>query len=145
MRLPPVSRDGRRFLLRPLLAVLAMMLLVGAGASVASATFRSTSPGSSTSVTTGSLAPPTRLATTVSCSRLTVVLTWTASASTYTDGYELRYTADGAARVLVLPGRSTTTATYGLSRGVTYVFTLASTSPSSWSSITNPTAPTVRC
>ena len=139
-----MSRDGRRFLLRPLLAVLAMMLLVGAGASVASATFRSTT-GSSTSVTTGSLAPPTRLAATVSCSRLTVVLTWTASASTYTDGYELRYTADGAARVLVLRGRSTTTTTYALAKGVTYVFTLASTSPSSWSSITNPTTATVRC
>jgi hypothetical protein len=144
MRLPPVSRDGRRLILRPVLAVLAMMLLVGAGASVASATFGSTT-GGSTSVTTGTLAPPTKLAATASCTKLTVVLTWTASASTYTDGYELRYTAAGVARVLVLPGRSTTTTTVALSKGVTYVFTLASTSPSSWSSITNPTAPTVRC
>ncbi len=139
-----MSRDRRRFLVRPLLAVLAMMLLVGGGASVAGATFRGTT-GGTTSVTTDVVAPPTRLAASVACNKLSVVLTWTASASTYTDGYELQYTANGTAHVLTIARRSTTTTSYVLSKGVTYVFTLVSTSPSSWSSITNPTLPSIRC
>ena len=84
-----MSRDRRRFLVRPLLAVLAMMLLVGGGASVASATFRSTT-GGSTSVKTDVVAPPTNLTPSVACNKLSVVFTWTASAWARTDGYELR-------------------------------------------------------
>ena len=64
-----MSRDRRRFLVRPLLAVLAMLLLVGGGASVASATFRSTT-GGSTSVTTDVVAPPTNLTPSVACNKL---------------------------------------------------------------------------
>jgi hypothetical protein len=139
-----MSRDRRRFLFRPLLAVLAMMLLVGGGASVASATFRSTT-GGSTTVRTDVVAPPTNLAASVACNKLSVVFTWTASASTYADGYELRFTANGTAHVVTIARRSTTTASYALSKGVTYVFTLASTSPSSWSRIPNPTLTSARC
>jgi hypothetical protein len=139
-----MSRDRRRFLVRPLLAVLATMLLVGGGASVASAMFRSTT-GGSTSVKTGLVTPPTNLTPSVDCKKLTVVFTWTASASAYTDGYELQFTASGTAHVLTVARRSTTTTSYNLSKGVTYVFTLASTSPSSWSSITNPTLPSLSC
>ena len=139
-----MSRDRRRFLVRPLLALLAMTLLVGGGASVASATFRSAT-GGSTSVSTDVVAPPTKLTSSVACNKLSIVLTWTASASTYADGYELRFTANGTPHVLTVARRSTTTTSYALSKGVTYVFTLASTSPSSWSSITNPTLAPVRC
>jgi Fibronectin type III domain len=138
-------RDRRLHLVRLLLACLAMMLLVGGGASVASATFRSTS-GGSTSVKTDVVAPPTNLAAAVACNRRSVVFTWTASAWARTDGYELRFTANGTPQTpLPVAGRSTTTISYPLSKGVTYVFTLASTSPSSWSSITNPTLPSLSC
>ena len=133
-----MSRHRRRFLVRPLLACLAMVLLVGGGASVASATFRS-STGGSTSVKTDVVAPPTNFAAAAACAKLSVVFTWTASASTYTDGYELRYTANGTPHVHHPRATVHHHDSYALSKGVTYVFTLASTSPSSWTSITNPT------
>ena len=44
-----------------------------------------------------------------------------------------------------VPHRSTTSTSFSLSSGVTYVFTLVATSPSSWTSITNPTLPAITC
>ena len=61
------------------------------------------------------------------------------------DGYELRYTAGGTSRTVAVPQRSTTSTSLSVSSGVTYVFTLVATSPSSWTSITNPTLPAITC
>ena len=86
-----------------------MMLLVGGGASVASATFRGTS-GGSTSVRTDVVAPPTKLAAAVACNKRSVVFTWTASAWARTDGYELHFTAKATPQApLPVARRSTTT------------------------------------
>ena len=78
--------------------------------------------------------------------KLSVVFTWTASASTYTDGYELRFTANGTAHVLTVsrdgppPRRATP-----CPRGVTYVFTLASTVTVELEQHHEPDVPAIRC
>jgi hypothetical protein len=127
-------------------ATLGVAALLLSGGAVATAAFGTTT-GSSTSVATTSVAPPTKFAATTSCGKRsgTVVLTWTPTGSTYADGYELRYTAGGASRTVAVPNRSTTSTSVSVSSGVTYVFTLVSTSPSSWTSITNPTLPAITC
>jgi hypothetical protein len=137
---------------RPLLAARSALSIVGvaalllSGAAVATAAFRTTT-GSSTSVGTTSVAPPTKFVATPSCGKKTgtVSFTWTPTVSTYADGYELRYTAGGAGRTVIVPQRSTTSTSVSVTSGVTYVFTLVSTSPSSWTSITNPTLPAITC
>ena len=53
-----------------------------------------------------------------------MVFTWTPTGSTYADGYELRYTAGGTSRTVAVPQRSTTSTSFSVSSGVTYVFTL---------------------
>jgi hypothetical protein len=120
--------------------------LLLSGAAVATAAFR-TIAVASTSVGTTSVAPPTNVAATTTCDKQggTVLLTWTPSESTYADGYELRYTAGGMSKQVPVPHRSTASRSFSLSRGVTYVFTLVATSPSSWTSITNPTLPAITC
>ena len=137
---------------RPLLAARAVLATLGvaalllSGAAVATAAFRATT-GSSTSVGTTSVAPPTKFAAATACGKKagTVVFTWTATGSTYADGYELRYTAGGTSMTVTIPHRSTTSTSFVVTSGVTYVFTLVSTSPSSWTSITNPTLPAITC
>jgi len=137
---------------RPLLAarsaaaILGVAALLLSGAAVATAAFRTTT-GSTTSVGTTSVAPPTKFAATPSCGKKTgtVAFTWTPTASTYADGYELRYTASGTSKTVVIAQRSTTSTSVPVVTGVTYVFTLVSTSPSSWTSITNPTVPPITC
>ena len=137
---------------RPLLAARSTLAILGgaalllSGATVAAAGFRGTA-GASTSVGTTSVAPPTTLAATTTCHKKagTVVLTWTPTASAYADGYELRYTAGGTSRTVAVTQRSTTSTSVSVTSGVTYVFTLVATSPSSWTSITNPTLPAITC
>ena len=90
-----MSRDRRRFLVRPLLAVLAMMLLVGGGASVASAMFRSTDRGQHAASGPVVVAPPTNLAAAVDCKKRSVVFTWTASAGPAPMATSCRFTANG--------------------------------------------------
>ena len=137
-RLPLVTRSA--------LAFLGVATLLLSGAAAAAAAFRATT-GASTSVGTTTVSPPTRFAATPSCGKKagTVVFTWTPTASAYADGYELRYTAAGTSRTVVIPQRSTTSTSLSVTSGVTYVFTLVATSPSSWTSITNPTLPAITC
>ncbi len=131
---------------RSVLATLGVAALLLSGAAVATAAFRATT-GSSTSVGTTSVAPPTKFAATTACGKKagTVVFTWTPTGSAYADGYELRYTAGGTSRTVTIPHRSTTSTSFVVTSGVTYVFTLVSTSPSSWTSIRNPTLPAITC
>ena len=131
---------------RSALTILGVAALLLSGAAVATAAFRATT-GSSTSVGTTSVAPPTNFAATKTCGKKagTGILTWTPTGSAYADGYELRYTAGGTSRIVAVPHRSTTSTSFSVSSGVTYVFTLVSTSPSSWTSITNPTLPAITC
>ena len=131
---------------RSALAILGVAALLLSGAAVATAAFRGTT-GASTSVGTTSVAPPTKFAATTTCGKKagTVVFTWTPTGSAYADGYELRYTAGGTSRTVAVPQRSTTSTSLSVSSGVTYVFTLVATSPSSWTSITNPTLPAITC
>ena len=131
---------------RSALAVIGVGLVLLSGATGATAAFRGAVVGS-TSVGTASVAPPTKFAATVTCGKKagTVVFTWTPTGSAYADGYELRYTEGGASRTVAVRQRSTTSTSLSLSSGVTYVFTLVATSPSSWTSITNPTLPAITC
>ena len=98
---------------RSVLATLGVAALLLSGAAVATAAFRTTT-GSSTSVGTTSVAPPTKFAATTACGKKagTVVFTWTATGSTYADGYELRYTAGGTSRTVTIPHRSTTSTSF---------------------------------
>ena len=141
-----MPRPGPLLAVRSALAILGVAVLLLSGAAVATAGFRATT-GSSTSVGTTSVAPPTKFAAATTCGKKTgtVVFTWTPTGSTYADGYELRYTAGGTSRTVVVAQRSTTSTSLAVSSGVTYVFTLVSTTPSSWTSITNPTLPAITC
>jgi hypothetical protein len=141
-----VSRPRPLLAARSALAVVGVALVLLSGATVAAAAFRG-AVMASTSVGTTSVSPPTKFAATTTCGKKTgtVVFTWTPTGSVYADGYELLYTAGGTSRIIAVPQRSTTSTSFSVSSGVTYVFTLVATSPSSWTSITNPTLPAITC
>jgi Fibronectin type III domain len=140
-----VSLDRRRFLIRPVLAVLTMTLLVGGGASVASATFRS-STGGSTSIRTDVVPPPTAL-TATACSGGSSKLTWTPSTwSRPVSGYELHLTTGAVTTKMAVPGdRTAKTATISnLRSGAKYTFAVSSLTPGKWTSVDSNTV-TVQC
>lgn len=100
--------------------------------------------------TTASLAPPTGLRLTKTCttrSTSTVTLAWTATSSAYATGYLMTYTKNGSSTGTTpqpVTGRTTTSATYTITNGISYNLTLASTYRS-WTSQTNPSTGAFTC
>lgn len=124
-----------RRLHRPLLtlAVVASTTLIAPAA--AQATFRDLT-GDSLSVSSATVPPPHSLTVTKHCSASTATYTlrWTAPISTYVKGYHLNWTKGGThVNGPAISGRSTETTIETLGRG-TFVFSLASTSSSAWTS-----------
>jgi hypothetical protein len=106
-----IERQRRRILLTA--AAFAATVPTG---STAVASFTRTAPSASHTVSTGTLAAPTGLsAATGTCVILTstqVNLSWTATSSTFADGYQiLRSTTNGGPYTIIasVSGRSTTT------------------------------------
>ncbi len=96
--------------------------------------------------TSATLAPPTALTFTKTCSTSsTVTLRWAATSSAYATGYQLTYTQNGSpATPQTITGRTTVTATYPIANGVTYNATLTATYRN-WTSPANPSTGNFLC
>jgi hypothetical protein len=112
----------------------AVYLSAVASATPAVATFTSAHPVANLSVTTNSLAAPTGASASGGCNGLLgyhVSLSWTATSSTWADGYQIaRSTTNGGPYTVVatVPGRTTTTYTNtGLALLTTYYYVIRAT------------------
>lgn len=122
------------------------LLVLGSTPAEAATSARATAPATYASAT---LAPPTGLTFTKACGTTssTVTLRWTATTSTYATGYRLTYTMNGSSAGTTpqtVTGRTTVTGTYPITKGATYVATLASTYRN-WTSQGSPTTGPFGC
>jgi len=143
----PGTRRRSPLITRLAVALVAVALLTGTGASVARASFRGTA-AASTTVGSSTVTPPTEL-TAGPCTGRHVLLTWKPSTwPRAVSTYEVHYTVGSVTRTASLPTnstRDTTTVTVsGLQGGATYVFAVSTLTPSTWSSVdSNPVS--VQC
>lgn len=134
--------------LLPLLLLTAVVVALGSTPAWAAVTVRALA--ANVSYATASLPAPTGLTFTKNCSALTastVTLKWTATTSTYANGYLVTSTKNGSSSGTTpqtVTGRTTTSTTYPISNGVSYSFTVAATYRS-WSSLSNPATGAVSC
>ena len=115
-----IRERSMRRLRKSLAAVIGAGVLALAGATLASAMFTTTATGGPMPLTTATLAAPAGLAATARCTiglptTVAVDLSWTATSSTFADGYEILRSTTGAGGPYVslgtVSGRTTTTYT----------------------------------
>jgi hypothetical protein len=134
-----------------LVGLLPLMLMTMFTTTNVSATFNSTTTNPSNSFSANTLAAPTGLTATQSCSGSTInaSLAWTATSSTWADGYVWQRTLGGAAdgSAVTVSGQATTssTDTSSLSASTAYGYELRATRNSWLSSAATTTLTTTTC
>jgi hypothetical protein len=121
-------------------ALIALLSFFAGQASTSSALFTDAPGVGSNAFSTATLQPPTGLSAAAGCQFLAprITLTWTATSSTFADGYDVyRSTTSGGPYSSIAHVTGRTTASYvdasGLSLNTTYYYVLRSTAHS-WSS-----------
>lgn len=121
------------------IAAVTIAALASAGTGVTLARYTDTASVGSNTFTTATLQPPTGLGASAGCNLVNpkVTLTWTATTSTYADGYDVyRSTTNGGpySSIAHVTGRATTTYTdTSVNLNKTYYYVLKSTA-FSWTS-----------